>query len=114
MTSRSRLASLVLRCCTTLGVMAALPACDSNSSATEVKSWDAQGEIKSIADDKSSAKIAHEEIEGFMEAMTMQFKFDKPTMADSLKPGDKVSFTFVGGPAGQLIIKSITVSDATE
>lgn len=72
-----------------------------------VKTWEATGEIKSIAEDKGSVKIAHEEIKGFMEAMTMKFEVPDAKMIESIEVGQYVDFTFVGGAAGTLVLKTL-------
>src|SRR3954468_3042372 len=54
-----------------------------------------QGQILSIAPDHKEANIKHEEIKGFMSAMTMPYKVrDKKEYAD-LTPGDLVNATLV-------------------
>ena len=37
--------------------------------------------------------VAHEDIPGFMDAMTMSFEVDKPSLLHKLKPGDHIRFT---------------------
>jgi Cu/Ag efflux protein CusF len=37
--------------------------------------------------------VEHEEIKGFMEAMTMGYKVDPPSLLAKLKVGDNVRFT---------------------
>jgi Cu/Ag efflux protein CusF len=41
----------------------------------------------------SQLVVDHEEIEGFMEAMTMGYRIDPPALLDGLRPGDKIRFT---------------------
>jgi protein SCO1/2 len=54
-----------------------------------------QGQILSIAPDHKEANIKHEEIKGFMSAMTMPYKVrDQKEFAD-LTPGDLVNATLV-------------------
>lgn len=53
------------------------------------------GEGKVIATVPSANQIVveHGEIKGFMEAMTMGYRTDPPTLLEGLKPGDTVRFT---------------------
>jgi Cu/Ag efflux protein CusF len=53
------------------------------------------GEGKVIATVPSASQIVveHGEIKGFMEAMTMGYRVDPPTLLEGLKQGDKVRFT---------------------
>lgn len=37
--------------------------------------------------------VAHEDIPGFMDAMTMSFEVNKPSLLHKLKPGDHIRFT---------------------
>ena len=54
-----------------------------------------QGQILSIEPDRRQANIKHEEIKGFMAAMTMPYKVrDAKEFAD-LKPGDLINSTLV-------------------
>ncbi len=58
------------------------------------RSYTVQGEIQSISDAKDRASIAHEEVEGYMPAMTMTFFTQNPTQLEGLAAGDRVEFTF--------------------
>ena len=53
------------------------------------------GEGKVIATVPSANQIVvnHREIKGFMEAMTMGYQVDPPSLIEGLKQGDKVRFT---------------------
>jgi Cu/Ag efflux protein CusF len=55
----------------------------------------AVGEGEVIAATPSSGQIVleHGEIKGFMEAMTMGYRIDPPSLLVKVKPGDKVRFT---------------------
>ena len=54
-----------------------------------------QGQILSIEPDHLQADVKHEEIKGFMAAMTMPYKVrDAKELAD-LKPGDLITSTLV-------------------
>lgn len=53
------------------------------------------GEGHVVATNPSSSQLVldHEEIKGFMEAMTMGYRVDPPSLLAGLKPGDTVRFT---------------------
>jgi Cu/Ag efflux protein CusF len=57
------------------------------------ESWFAHGVVRVIAPDINRIIIDHEDIPGLMEAMTMSFEPDDPTMLNGLAPGDRVRFT---------------------
>jgi protein SCO1 len=74
----------------TLLLLFALPACGSND-----REYTLQGQILSIEPNRLQADIKHEEIKGFMAAMTMPYKVrDAKELAD-LKPGDLITSTLV-------------------
>lgn len=52
-----------------------------------------RGLVRGIAPDKRNVTIAHEEIPGYMGAMTMTFRVAKEEDTGDLHPGDSVSFT---------------------
>src|SRR5688572_15296200 len=75
--------------CLMLAVAAA--ACGSS----DRREYTLQGQILSVAPDRMEASIKHEEIKGFMSAMTMSYKVrDAKEFAD-LKAGDLITSTLV-------------------
>jgi protein SCO1/2 len=54
-----------------------------------------QGQILSVAPDRTEANIKHEEIPGFMAAMTMPYKVRDAKEFEGLKPGDLITATLV-------------------
>ncbi|MCU0654117.1 MAG: copper-binding protein [Polyangiaceae bacterium] len=74
-----------------LGSGCSKPAASSDS---EAKTYSTKGTIKTFGPDKKYASIAHENIPGYMSAMTMSFEPQTPSMLDGLNAGDKVEFTF--------------------
>ncbi len=60
----------------------------------EAKVYSTRGILKSFGPDKKYASIAHEDIPGYMSAMTMSFEPQNPAQFDGLNPGDKVEFSF--------------------
>jgi protein SCO1/2 len=62
-----------------------------------------QGQIISVAADRRQATIKHEEIPGFMAAMTMPYEVQDPKEYESLAPGDLITARLVVLPnAGYL------------
>jgi Cu/Ag efflux protein CusF len=51
------------------------------AAAPEIKRYALRGVVVAVDADKSALRVKHEEIPGFMRAMTMQFKVDAPTLA---------------------------------
>lgn len=66
----------------------------STGAASTEKTYSTKGTIKSFGPERKFASIAHENIPGYMAAMTMSFEGDTPARFEGLAAGDKVSFTF--------------------
>jgi Cu/Ag efflux protein CusF len=52
-----------------------------------------EGEVVATVPNASQIIVEHGEIKGFMEAMTMGYRIDPPSLLAGLKPGDQVRFT---------------------
>ena len=63
--------------------------------AQDEKRYEIRGEVISIYSINNEITIRHEEIPGFMPAMTMPFKVKDVRMLEGLMPGDRVSGRFV-------------------
>ncbi len=59
------------------------------------KTYHAIGIIKSFGPARSYVNIAHEDIPGYMPAMTMAFEPERPGQLDGLSERDRVAFDFV-------------------
>ncbi len=57
------------------------------------KTYRGVGVVEAVNADKRSLKINHEKIEGYMDAMTMDFQTRNPALLGELKPGDRIEFT---------------------
>ena len=51
------------------------------------------GKVVATVPNASQIVVDHEEIKDFMEAMTMGYRVDPPSLLEGLKFGDKVRFT---------------------
>ena len=58
--------------------------------------------MKSIEEDLSSARIEHEEIPGYMQAMTMPFAIGDADEWTSIQTGDPISFSAARDRRAQL------------
>ncbi len=86
---RSFIPSLVVA----VAVAAAIAGCQnssSTSSAPGAKVYDVKGKIVSLDAGKKVVTLDHEDIPGFMKAMTMEFSVADAKVLDGLKAGDVV------------------------
>ncbi len=68
--------------------------CKPRRSANE-KRYDLKGKVVAVNKSERTATIAHEDIKGYMPAMTMPFKIKNDADLEMLKPGDQVTGTLV-------------------
>src|ERR1017187_5405369 len=55
----------------------------------------ARGVVREIPPDRRHAKIQHEKIPGYMEAMTMDFSVKDTNALNGISAGNEISFTLV-------------------
>lgn len=68
------------------------------------KTFDVKGRVVGFGQDGRTLIVAHEDIDGFMDAMTMPFKTPEGTrVPDELSVGDAVGFRLVVGSKGSYI-----------
>jgi Cu/Ag efflux protein CusF len=53
----------------------------------------AEGKVVATVPNANQIVVEHGEIKGFMDAMTMGYRVEPPSLVDGLKSGDKVRFT---------------------
>ena len=70
-----------------------------------VKTYDGAGVVVSVDHNTGTVEIDHEDIEGFMPAMTMPFKALRPSLLDKIEPGDKVEFKLRDDGSGVVLVK---------
>jgi len=75
-----------------VAVLIAAPAC---SRAPEPRRYEVRGQILGVDAGKQEVLMKHEDIEGFMPAMTMPYKVQDPALLQGKQPGDLVTATLV-------------------
>ena len=65
-----------------------------------------RGVVRYVAKDRTRVRIRHEDIPGFMKAMTMPFDVD-PKLIAGVAEGDHVSFTFEARDDGSNVILTL-------
>jgi protein SCO1/2 len=68
-----------------------------------------RGTIRHIAKDRRRVRIRHDDIPGFMKAMTMPFDAD-PKLLAGVAEGDHVTFTFEAREDGSCVIVALAAS----
>ena len=79
----------------TLLLFALSAGCRAPAPPENVRQFPLTGEVLAIKADRSEVQVKHDEIKGFMDAMTMWFNVKEPTLLDRLAPGDLISATLV-------------------
>ncbi len=59
----------------------------------EPQHFTARGTVKSLTADRKNVLISHEDIPGFMQAMTMEFAVKDPALLAGINAGDDITFT---------------------
>lgn len=59
----------------------------------EKQTFSARGVVKGVIADGKGVRIAHEDIPGFMQAMTMDFEVKDPALLAGVRPEDTITFT---------------------
>jgi len=71
------------------------------------KRYRATGVIRSFGPDRGYVNIAHDEIPGYMSAMTMSFWPERKEQLDGLVVGDRVAFEFTEAEDARRILATI-------
>jgi Cu(I)/Ag(I) efflux system protein CusF len=79
----------------------------SSARQAEPKTYHAAGTIKSFGPGRAYVNIAHEEIPGYMGAMTMSFWPQRGEQLDGLATGDHVEFEFTETEDARRLLASI-------
>jgi len=62
---------------------------------TKGKSHTLEGKVEAVQTDRLT--VNHGKVEGYMDAMTMPYKVDKPDILKTVKVGDRISATVYDG-----------------
>jgi protein SCO1/2 len=80
---------------------------DASESAGEQQRFEGKGVVEAIDVSQSQVTLAHEDIEGFMNAMTMPFDVKNPSILEELEVGMEVTFSLVVEADGTFYIDRI-------
>jgi Cu/Ag efflux protein CusF len=71
---------------------------EARAAAAGPREYQAEGVIRAVLPEMGLVVITHEEIAGYMPAMTMGFRATSPRIYESVEVGDAVRFTLGGVP----------------
>src|SRR5262245_45966443 len=92
---------------------AAAIACSSCSPARpQQRAYPLQGQVVSVTPNHQEAIIKHEEIKGFMPAMTMPYKVKEPGLLEHIAPGDLINATLVVESSDAYLTRLAKVGEA--
>lgn len=66
-------------------------------SAAGKKAYTFHGKVEAVHRSTQSLTVNGEKVEGWMGAMTMDYKVDNPSLLDKVKPGDNITATVYDG-----------------
>ena len=78
-----------------VALLMAVLACGQASSAK--KQYTFHGKVVSVDKSSHSMRVDGERVEGWMGAMTMDYKVDNPSIINKVKPGDRIMATVYDG-----------------
>lgn len=73
------------------------------------ESYEVTGTVLALEQEQAQVRIAHDDIPGFMNAMTMNFDVAGPDVLDGVQPGHRVRFVLERSP-GKLEITSLEIT----
>lgn len=71
------------------------------------RQWSVQGVVRAMIPEIGVLVLTHEEIPGFMPAMTMGFRTASPKLYEKLEAGDRIRFTLKGIPPNVTIVEIV-------
>ena len=81
---------------------ASAPTQSSDAKRSDAKRYEFKGKVVEVDKEKKRIKVDHEEIKGFMAAMTMWFAVKDEANFAQVEVGDQLSATLVSNPADNL------------
>jgi Cu(I)/Ag(I) efflux system periplasmic protein CusF len=116
--AKARLGTSFLLCLGLLLCLAPAPACSktqeqagkagATASSAPRQTYSTRGKVRSIGEKKDNVTIAHENIPGYMSAMSMMFDVENSDLLKDIKVDDQVAFTFSDRGEGKLVIEAIS------
>ena len=80
-----------------LGVVALMTTASMGQPSSNAKSYTFHGKVEAVNKGEKNLTVNGEKVEGWMGAMTMNYKVDDPSILDKVKPGDQITATVYDG-----------------
>lgn len=77
---------------------------EARAAAAGPREYRAEGVVRAVLNDMNVVVITHDEIPGYMPAMTMGFRATSPQIYETVAVGDAVRFTLRGTPPNLAIV----------
>lgn len=82
--------------------------------APDAKRYELNGTIVSVDAAKRKAKVEHDEIKGYMPAMTMDFPIKQDWVIRELQPNQKIAATLVVEPKGDYFLDEVRIMQTSD
>lgn len=80
------------------------------SNADQPRRYELKGKVLKVEKEQKRIEVAHEKIEGFMDAMTMPFAVKDDASMEKLQVGDQITATLIYNPTdNRMWLEKITV-----
>lgn len=76
----------------------------------KTESWPIRGVVESVLVEKQALLVKHEEIPGFMRAMTMMFQVD-PALLPTIKAGDNITAVMKRAQPRGWLLEDVEITD---
>ncbi len=77
----------------------------------DTRVYDARGVVRDVQKEYAQLVIEHEDIEGLMPAMTMNFGVGDPALLETLEPGDRIEFRLEVTPRSYRVLEAKVVGE---
>jgi protein SCO1/2 len=93
-----------------LAITACQRAEQKSEASADAKRYELSGKVVSVDAANKKAKIDHDEVKGYMPAMTMNFPFKQDWVLREMKPGNKISGDLVVESNGDYYLENVVIS----
>jgi len=85
--------------------------CATSPTEEEAESWAIRGVVESVLTERNALLVKHEEIPGFMRAMTMMFQVDA-SLLEAIEEGDNITATMKRAQPRGWLLENVKITDS--